>query len=336
MPIYFYWGEDEFRLNQAVDALRDRTLDPQWASFNYDKIGPEVADGPIQALNQAMTPPFGMGKRLVWLVDTTLAQRCAEPLLQELERTLPNVPETTVLLLTSSGKPDGRLKSTKLLKRHAEIQEFAAIPPWKTEALVQQVRQMAKSAGVNLTPEAMELLADAVGNDTRLLWSELNKLKVFAGNRKSPLTPPEVSTLVMVSTQNSLQLAAAIRDGKTPAALGLVADLLNRNEQPLRIVATLVRQFRTWLWVKLMLEMGERDDRAIAKAADVQNPKRIYFLKGEVRVVSLSQLQQTLPLLMELEFGLKRGEEPLAALQTKVIELCQICQPQSLGTRSQR
>lgn len=34
MPIYFYWGEDDFTLNQAVNHLRDRVLDPAWVSFS--------------------------------------------------------------------------------------------------------------------------------------------------------------------------------------------------------------------------------------------------------------------------------------------------------------
>lgn len=341
MPVYFYWGEDEFSLNQAVTTLRDRILDPQWASFNYDKILPEAADAPVQALNQAMTPPFGMGKRLVWLVDTTIAQRCSEALLAELERTLPEIPDTTVLLLTSRSKPDGRLKSTKLLKQYAEVREFSPIPPWNTDQLIQHVERTAKSIGVSLTSQATEQLAEAVGNDTRQLWSELEKLRLYACNslpdskaeRTAPLDTDVVSILVTATHQNSLQLAAAIRDGQTPEALGLVADLLHQNEQPLRIVATLVRQFRTWLWVKLMVESGERDERAIAQAAEIPNPKRVYFLRKEVQSLTAQQLQATLPILLELEFSLKFGGEPEATLQTKVIELCQVCQPQQSSAR---
>lgn len=324
MPIYLYWGEDEFRLSQAVDSLRDRTLDADWASFNYDKIPPEVSDAPIQALNQAMTPPFGAGKRFIWLAETTLTQRCSEALLAELERTLPAIPDTTVLLLTSRSKPDGRLKSTKLLQQHAEIQEFSPIPPWKTDQLVQQVRQQAQQVGVHLTPQAIELLAESVGNDTRQLFSELEKLRLYAGDRAAPLDVDAVATLVVVNTQNSLQLATAILHGDTARSLSLVADLLSRNEPALRIVSTLVGQFRTWFWVRLMVEAGERDERKIAQAAEVRNPKRIYFLQQEVRSRSAHQLQQVLPLLLDLEFKLKQGAEPLVTLQTKVIELCQL------------
>ncbi|HEY9763012.1 MAG TPA: DNA polymerase III subunit delta [Trichocoleus sp.] len=324
MSIHFYWGDDEFRLNKAVLTLRDRTLNADWVSFNYDRISGDQADGLIQALNQAMTPPFGLGKRLVWVEDTPLGQRCPENLLSELERTLPQIPDTTVLLLTSNSKPDGRAKFTKLLQKHGEIREFATIPPWQSDQLVRQVQDTAKELGLVLAPQTADLLAEAVGNNTRQLYNELAKLSLYWNAPTQPL-PPEVAVeLVTVSSQSSLKLATALREGKTEDALGLVADLLSRNEPALRIVASLVSQFRLWLWIKVMMDSGERSEQTIAKAAEVSNPKRIFFLQKEVRMLSLQRLQQVLPLLMELEFGLKQGMEEQAALQTKMIEISQL------------
>lgn len=324
MPIYFYWGDDEFAIKRVVTALRARTLDPAWADFNYSKITPEQPDAVIQGLNLAMTPPFGAGNRLVWLAETTVCQRCSEDLLIELERTLPFLPEQTVLLLTSSSKPDGRLKSTKLLQKHAEIREFSAISPWKTDLLAQQVRQAAQEVGVKLTEGAVQLLAESVGNQSRQLYIELEKLSLYAGISSQALDEAAVSDLVTTSTQNSLQLATAICLGETARALSLVKDLINRNEPALRIVQTLVGYFRTRLWVKLMTEARERDEREIARLAEVNNPKQIYFLQKEVKPIALESFFKTLPILLELEFSLKMGADPLETLQTKAIELCQL------------
>lgn len=329
MPVYVFWGEDEYSMQRAIADLRDRTLDPDWASFNYEKIPPEQPDGVVQALNQAMTPPFGMGKRLVWLADTTVCQRCSEELLAELERTLPAIPDATVLLLTMAGKPDGRIRSTKLLQKHAEIREFGTIPPWKTELLEKRVKQVAQAVGVTLSPQAVTLLAEAVGNDTRQLYTELEKLRLFAEAGEKAVDEQAVTALVTATTQNSLQLAEAILRGDTGRAIALVADLFNRNEPALRIVATLVGRFRTWLWVKLMLEAGERDEKAIARAAEVSNPKRIYFLQKEVRPVSLRGLRDSLAILLELEVGLKQGADEVIWMQSKVIALCQLFQRSS-------
>ncbi|WP_008319301.1 DNA polymerase III subunit delta [Leptolyngbya sp. PCC 6406] len=324
MPLYFYWGEDDFRLSQAVVALRDRALDAAWVSFNYDKIPPEIAEAPLVALNQAMTPPFGSGQRVVWLVNTTLGQKCPEPILKEFERTLPQLPDSTLLLLTSGQKPDGRAKFTKLVQRHGQIKAFDTIPPWQTDQLAAQVKQAARDRALTLTEEAADLLVIAVGNQMRQLNLELEKLALYWGDRPGPIDAVAVEALVTISAQSSLQLAIALREGKVETALGLVADLLQRNEPALRIVATLVGQFRTWLWVKMMMTSGERDASAIAKAAEIGNPKRVYILQKEVSALSLTGLQQALGHLLTLEAALKRGRDETATLQTKMIEICQL------------
>ncbi len=324
MPIYFFWGADEFRLKKAVMSLRASTLDPDWASFNYDRISPESADGPMQALNQAMTPPFGLGKRLIWLAETTLGQRCPDEVLAEMARTLPIVPETSVLLLTSANKPDGRLKSTKLLKQYAEMREFATIAPWQHDQLLDQVKRVAQEMNLRLKPQAAELLVEAVGADTRRLYNEVEKLSLYwsDGQIKTEPLPPEVVTqLVAVSTQTSFQLSEALITGKVDQALSLATDLLANNEPALRVVATLVGQFRRWLWVSLLMAEGERDPGAIAKAAEISNPKRVFILQKQVRGCSPAQLQRAIALLLDLEFQLKRGAPEEITLQTKMIEI---------------
>lgn len=329
MPIYFYWGTDDFAIAQAVNALRQKVLDVAWESFNYDKISPEQADAVTQALNQAMTLPFGGGGRFIWLVDTSLGQKCSEEQLSELERSLPVLPDTSTLLLTSRNKPDSRLKVTKLFQKYAQVKEFSPIPTWKTDQILKNVRQVAQEFGVQLTTPAIELLTEAVGNDTRQLYSELEKLQLYRQSDQQTLDENDVAAIVTTTTQNVFKLAATIRQGQTAEALEMVAELIRQNEPALRIVASLVSQFRTWVWIKLMLESGERDETTIAQAADIGNPKRLYFLKQEVQGLSLNSLLQALPVLLELESSLKRGADDLVALQTKVVELCELCRRRS-------
>ena len=323
MPIYYYWGDDEFAIASSVQILRAQTVDFNWASFNYTQYTSDTPDAATEALNQAMTPPFGSGSRLVWLVNTTIGQQCPDDLLVQLKRTLPVIPETSVLLLTSRNKPDGRLKSTALWKEYAEIKEFALIPPWETKQLVQQVEKIAQEVGVKLTSSSTTLIAQSVGNNTRQLYNELTKLRLYASDQ-TPISVDIVNNLVQATSQTSLDLVKVIAEGNTAQALTLVGQLLNRNEPGLKIVATLVGQFRTWLWVKIMTEAQERDKKIIAQAAEIGNPNRVYFLQQEVKSLSVEQLVATLPLLLELEVSLKQGGEERAMLQTKVIQLSQL------------
>ena len=324
MAVYFFWGEDDFALAQRVQRLRETILDPNWIQFNYQQISGEDPKSTIEALNEAMTPVFGMGGKLVWLVNTSICQQCPEEILTQLQRILPAIPDTSHLLFTTSKKPDKRLKSSKLIKQYAEVREYSPIPPWKTDELIKKVKQVAQEIGVKLTPAAVELLAESVGNNSRQLWNELEKLQLYGQQANQPLDEKIIATLVNANAQNSLQLAQAIRQGNQGEALQLIDDLLSRNEPALRFVATLVGQFRTWTIIQLKLEGGETDNKLIAKAADIPNPNRLYFLRKELRGVSGQRLLATLPILLDLETRLKRGHNPLETLNIKTIELCQL------------
>ena len=134
----------------------------------------------LKLLNQAMTPAFGAGGRLVWLMNANITTQSDENVLSELQRTLSVIPDNSYLLITSPNKPDERLKSTKLLKKFAQFREFGLISPWKTDLLLKSVNDTAKSLGMKLTPKCAEFLVEAVGNDTRLLYNELGKLQLYS------------------------------------------------------------------------------------------------------------------------------------------------------------
>ena len=322
MPIYLYWGDDEFAIAKAVDKLQTKVLDPNWSQFNYHQLSGDSPEVIIEGLNQAMTPVFGMGERLVWIKETNICQqKPSSEILEELKRTLDVIPSTSHLLLTTAKKPDGRLASTKLLNQYARVKDFSLIPPWKTELITAKVKEMAQEIKLEFTPKAIATLAESVGNNTRLLQNELEKLKIYRGNSQQALDENAVTALILCNTQNSLQLAAAIKEGQSDRALSLVTDLINRNEPALKIVATLVGQFRTWTVVKLMEEAGERNDKEIALAAGINNPNRLYFIRKEIQYTTARQFVSALPILLDLEYNLKTGAEALVMIQTKIIEL---------------
>jgi DNA polymerase III subunit delta len=322
MTTYFYWGDDEYQISQAAKKLQNSLIDPAWRDFNFVKTIAGSDSQIIEGLNQASTPPFGMGNRLTWLAETSIAQRCSEVVLAELERTLAHLPSESCLLFTASSKPDGRLKSTKLLQKFATIQEFSSIPVWKPELIAQLVKASAADIGLELTPDGVNLLVDSIGGDSRRLVMELQKLQLWHHGQTKPLNAEAIAPLVPKNAHNSLQLANAIRLGDLNLSLSLLTELLRNNEVGLRIGATLTSQFRTWLWVKLMQESGERDDKAIADAAELGNPKRVFYFKQDVQKLTSQKLIQALATLLRLESGLKRGVDETAALQTAVIELC--------------
>lgn len=310
MPVHLFWGEDGFLLERAVQRLRTEVVDEAWAAFNLQKLG---ADSLVEALNQAVTPPFGLGGRLIWIAEANIFKECPAEPWTEFERTLPRIPETNHLLFTQAAKPDGRLKSTRLVGKTGKVREFPLVAPWMEDQIKEQVTRMALEQGVRLTSGAVQRLVEAVGNDSRRLDSELAKLALFSGEQI--VDEQAVSALTPSGAQTSFKLGAALLAGQAAEALTIVDELLLRNEPALRILAVLTNQFRTWLWVRIMVEAGERERTAIAAAAEINNPNRVFFLQKEVERATTQQLSRILPLLLDTEVQLKSGQPERLALQ---------------------
>ena len=313
MPIHLLWGDDEAARNRAVDALIEARTDPAWQSINLSRLEGSDTQQAAQALEEARTPPFGGGDRVVLLQRSPFCNQCPTELAEQLEASLPLIPDNVHLLLVSSGKPDARLRTTKALQKlvkagAAKEQSFQLPAVWDGAGQIELVQRTARELGLSLEHAAAEALSDAIGSDSARLASELEKLALYVGAQ--PITAAAVAALVGSQATNALQVGDALLAGKPADAVALVDALLAANEPALRIVATLCGQIRGWLWVSLLDEQGESDVNAIAKAAGIGNPKRIYVMRKQIRGRKPARFLALLQQLLEVEAALKRGSDP--------------------------
>ncbi len=188
------------------------------------------------------------------------------------------------------------------------------IPPWRTDLIEKAIATQAKKIKLVLSKGAVEYLAEAIGNDMTRAVTELRKLCIYGNGRQLELA--EVKELVPCQTQNSLQLASAIRQGESNQVLHLLDDLVSRSEPLMVIVATLLTQFRTWLWVKSAIVSGIKKDSELAQLCSISNPNRIYYLRQEVANTSINALAKAVTMMLDLEMSIKRGAEAKNLLPT--------------------
>jgi DNA polymerase-3 subunit delta len=327
MPIHLFWGDDEAARNRAVEALIDARLDPTWAAINLSRLDGNDPAQAAQALEEARTPPFGSGARVVVLQRSPFCNQCPAELAAQLDANLALINPDCHLLLVSSGKPDARLRTTKALQQlvkegRASEQSFALPPIWDGAGQVQLVTRTATDLGLTLEPAAAEALAEAIGSDSARLASELEKLSLYvnsfdvnsldarATTAAAPITLEAVQALVGGRSTSALAVGDALLAGRPADAIALSDALLEANEPALRIVASLSSQIRGWLWVALLERSGERDPAVIAKAAGIGNPKRIYVMRKQIQGRTPEQMLKLLGQLLEVEAALKRGADP--------------------------
>jgi len=314
MPIHLLWGDDDAARGRAVEALIERHTDPAWQSINLSRLDGSDPGQASQALAEARTPPFGGGDRVVVLQRSPFCNQCPAELADQLEAALPLIAEGCHLVLVNPAKPDARLRSTKRLQgltKAGQMQERSFVLPavWDGGGQLELVQRTAADLNLQLDRAAAEALCEAIGSDSARLASELDKLSLYVGAGQ-PISLAAVQALVGSQAANALQVGDALLAGQPAQAVALVDALLAANEPALRIVATLCGQIRGWLWVSLLEQQGETDVNAIAKAAGIGNPKRIYVLRKQLRGRQPGRFLQLLRQLLEVEAALKRGSDP--------------------------
>ena len=313
MPIHLYWGDDEAARNRAVEALVQELVDPAWAAINLSRLDGNDPTQAARALEEARTPPFAGGARLVVLQRSPFCSQCPAELAAQLEASLELIPASCHLVLVSPAKPDARLRTTKSLKKCAEERSFSLPSIWDGAGQMALVAATARELGLSLEPAAAEALAEAIGSDSARLASELEKLALHAATTPggaAVITATAVEALVGGRSTSSLAVGDALLAGKPADAIALVDALLAANEPGLRIVASLTSQIRGWLWVALLERKGENDVAVIARAAGIGNPKRIYVMRKQIRGKPPALFLRLLGQLLEVEADLKRGADP--------------------------
>ncbi len=312
MPIHLLWGDDEAARNRATEALVEQLVDPCWSAINLSRLDGNDPAQALQALEEARTPPFGSGARVVVVQRSPYCNQCPAEVAEQLERTLELIPPACHLVLVNPAKPDGRLRTTKVLQKlvkagEATEKSFQLPAVWDGAGQLELMHRTATELGLKLEPAAAEALAEAIGSDSARLASELEKLSLFA---KGAITLEAVQALVGGQSANALAVGDALLAGKPADAIALVDALLAANEPALRIVAALTSQIRGWLWVALLDQKGEQDVNAIAKAAGIGNPKRIYVMRKQIRGKRAGSFLRLLSQLLDVEAALKRGTDP--------------------------
>src|SRR5690349_4698206 len=153
---------------------------------------------------------------------------------QGLAEYVTGMPETTVLVVLTDEviKDDHPLMGAA--RRNGKAQAF--IPP-RGSQLGNWLTRRASAQGAKLTPEAARLLTTEVGENLRLLASEIDKLSTYAG-RGGQIRVEDVRLITQASRQTRIfDLTDALARRERPRALALLHELLAAGESPLGIVA---------------------------------------------------------------------------------------------------
>lgn len=241
-PLYFFYGDEPFLIEELQDLLLERALAPHERDFNLDiAYGPDTDAQRVLALCAAW--PVMSERRVVIvrdfekLKDNRLFKNYAEQ---------PN--PSAVVALVCGSKPNHARHPYRALRQHAVSMESKPLYSNQTPGWI---KQRAKKHGYEMTQEAAQMLADYTGNDLGAVVREIEKLGTYIGERTT-ISPNDIVRASGHSRElNVFELQKAVGERRAQDAFRIMERMLQRasNErgEALMIVAVLNAWFMK-LW----------------------------------------------------------------------------------------
>lgn len=304
--VYLLYGTESYFIEDTLQILLKNALPEEEREFNllqYDMEEQYIEE----AVEDASTPPFFGERKLIVMKNALFLTGQKEKIAQNttvLADYLSNpAPFSILVIVVPYEKLDERKKITKAVKQHSEIVECNALD---NQGVVAWIKDYCKKEQIVIEPNAVHLLIELVGNNMMMMEKEVEKLQLYVGPQGS-ITEDIVKELVTKSVeQNVFVLVEKTLQGNAKEALNILKELLNKQEEPIKILALFASQFRLLYGVKELSEMGY-GEKQIASHLSV-HPYRVKLALGQVRHYSKEYLRQVLKELGDADYGMKTGK----------------------------
>ena len=313
--LYLLHGPDEFSRSEALAQMR-AALPPDVAEMNSVRLdGRRLKLETLALACEAL--PFLAERRLVIVADALKHSRAGKER-EELRAYLEQVPAWCDLVFVESEEVDRRSILFTYLKKAGEVREF---PLPEGPALLRWLAERARAQQARLAPDAAARLVELVGNDTRALATEIEKLATYAG-RGGTIDQAAVQLLVEdQQEQNLFAFIDALSARRPGPALQGARALLEDGQAATYVLFMLARQIRILLGVQALVARRLRPD---AIAAEL-NLKPFVARKAidQVRGFGPGELEHLHDRLLELDVATKTGRiQAEVALELFVAEAC--------------
>jgi len=297
--IYVIAGEENSLVGAECEKLLDRFLKPEQRAtglFNADPA--EVSASTV--LDELRTLPFLTNKRVVTI-------KAADKFVSEnrhlLEKYFDNPCPTAVLILTVNSW-DARTKLAKKLPKVGKLITVTQPKPWQLPNRL--IKYTSDAHDKNLSKTTAELLIELTGDSLTRLYSEIDKLALFAHTEKT-ITPQHVESLIGHNRFfNAFAVIDACLAGSVAKAVERLRSMFQQDKSAgYTIVGAFAFHFRRMFNAKVLLQDGISTGE-IAARLRIWGNKDSFFT--QLRKMSLKQIGANLQRLAAMDYAIKTGQ----------------------------
>lgn len=311
--VYLFYGPDDFLLEKVLKQIRETFLPETARDFNHHIFDGDGSINPGDILDAARSLPFLSSNRLVIVRRTDcISAANLEAFLPYLEK-----PVDSTCLIFVALKPDFRLKFFNLSKRLGYAVNFKEL---NDRQVLPWIKAAARELGLNIKMEACRHLSEIVGNCSRTLHTELEKLYLRHGSKEIGID--EIKELSIFSRMYTIfELMDEISHRRRAQSLSILNRYLEEEgrDAAFGIIGMLTRQIRIIFQAKVFT--SERIPRGeLAKKLGVPG-FLVNKILDQARHWQEKDLEKALMLLYQADGRLKSGSQARLVLENFVLSL---------------
>ena len=273
-PVYWLEGEEEYFIDKVLHYAEHSILSESEASFNLSVFYGRDANW-ADVMNACRRYPMFSERQVVLLKEAQFMRD-----IDKLEPYVESPLSSTILVIGYKDKKvDGRTRFAKVLKEKGVMITTKKmydnqLPDWTQE--------MVASKGLTITPKAVALLVDHIGNDLSRIEKEIDKITVNLGTRTS-INEDDIENFVGVSKEfNVFELQSALGAKDLPKAIRIIQYFeANPKAAPIQLILPSLYGFFSKVF--MIFGAGIQDEKAIASAIGVHP----FFMKDYMRAAKV-------------------------------------------------
>ena len=311
--IYVIAGKDDSLVSSQCQELLDELLEPsQKATGLFDAEAASVSASDV--LDELRTAPFLTGKRVVRIKGADEFISKNRPLL---EKYFDNPCPTGRLILTVRSW-DSRTKLAKKLPKVGKL--INAAPPSRKELPYRLIEYAKDAHDKTLSLATAIFLIELSGDGLTRLYSEIDKLALYAGDQKT-IAQKHVESL---TGHNRLFSAFAVIDAIIAGNAGVAIERLRGmfaadKSTEYTVVGAFAYHIRKMFDARILLDQGV-PQRQIEKRLRIWGDTNAFF--ANLRQISLKQIGKYLQQLGETDYEIKTGQtQARVAMEQLVLKL---------------
>jgi len=273
-PAYVFVGDEAFFRKRFRDAILEHLVPADlrdFSIFEFDLAETDVAEILDRARTPSLMAPFQVF--FVRGVKNLFGRGSNDDKLAAIEEYCKNPnPDALIVFVADhiSIPADVRRMEMHDKERYQSIREtmgqycgIVELARVEEGEAVRWIADYCSSRGVKIEPDGARELVDALGGDMMMISNELEKLILYAGEKKR-ITLGDVETMVLAAKQRSLyELTDAISSKDCVRALEILDAILASGEGEEAAIGHIYMLAKTFRQMLVILERNVRDQRML-------------------------------------------------------------------------